>query len=411
MKALPLAIVLGVDTPIGLTVLRELGQHGVPVHGIGRSATALGRFSRYCSSFSVRPTDRPLSDWLPELITETSAAVLFAISETDLLALAELPQQINGCRILTPRRDKLGRVLDKSSTLSTAASLGMDVPHCWQPSAGDDFTARATEFAFPAVLKWADPPSVIPALDANGLPFEKAEFAHDRAALLNALDRYRPLGVWPLVQSYCPGEGFGQMLLMHDGKAVLRFQHRRLHEWPPEGGVSTLCSTEPSTLHGDQMVRSETLLRAIDWDGPAMVEYRHDRATGRYWLMEINGRFWGSLPLAWHSGAYFVWASYHLALYGSLPAATNSRVKQRRARYMIPETRRLIRILRPGSTISDPLFRRRPLNSLTAWLLGFFDPAMRYYVFSWRDPGPFLGDTRQVLRKALATLTQRLTRR
>ncbi len=34
------AVVLGIDTPIGLSIIRELGQHGVPVTGIGRTPGA-----------------------------------------------------------------------------------------------------------------------------------------------------------------------------------------------------------------------------------------------------------------------------------------------------------------------------------------------------------------------------------
>ena len=35
------AVVLGIDTPIGLAIVRNLGRHGVPVYGIARSSTAL----------------------------------------------------------------------------------------------------------------------------------------------------------------------------------------------------------------------------------------------------------------------------------------------------------------------------------------------------------------------------------
>lgn len=408
---LPLAIVLGVDTPIGLTVMRELGEHGVPVHGIGRTTNALGRASRYCTSFSVRPSGRAMSDWLPDVIAETGAAVLFAISEGDLLTLADMPTTINGCRILTPRRDKLDFVLDKRRTLDLAATLGIDVPHSWQPTAEDDFAQRAAALTFPVVVKWADPNAALPLLDAHDLIFEKAEFALDADQLLVILERYRLLGIWPLVQGYCPGQGLGQMLLMSDGHARLHFQHRRLHEWPPEGGVSTLCASEPDDAHMDQMRRSEALLRSIGWEGPAMVEYRHDPATGRYWLMEINGRFWGSLPLAWHCGANFAWTAYGMALADQLPPAPSQGArKRRRARYMIPETRRLLRVLNPAALINDPLFIRRPMADLFAYLLGCLDPATRHYVFSWRDPGPFVSDAAHVVGKGLRLIAARLSR-
>ena len=37
----------------------------------------------------------------------------------------------------------------------------------------------------------------------------------------------------------------------------------------------------------------------------AMVEYKLDAATGTAYLMEINGRFWGSLQLAIDAGVDF----------------------------------------------------------------------------------------------------------
>ena len=35
-------LLLGIDTPIGLAIVRELGEHSVEVHGIGRSRSGCG---------------------------------------------------------------------------------------------------------------------------------------------------------------------------------------------------------------------------------------------------------------------------------------------------------------------------------------------------------------------------------
>jgi predicted ATP-grasp superfamily ATP-dependent carboligase len=47
------------------------------------------------------------------------------------------------------------------------------------------------------------------------------------------------------------------------------------------------------------------LLAAAEWQGIAMVEFKRDIRDGRAKLMEINGRFWGSLQLAIASGVDF----------------------------------------------------------------------------------------------------------
>lgn len=394
----PPVLVLGVDTPIGLTVIRELGRHGVPVHGIGRNRAAVGRTSRYLKSFSLRPEGHTLAEWLPERIFHTGARALFAISEDDLLALAALPAEIEGCRILTPRKPQLDLVLDKGRTLALAAGYGIDVPESWQPATGEDFAKYAETLSYPVVAKWADPPAMVAILAQHGLPLIKAEHAATPGALLALLDRYARLREWPIVQPWCPGHGLGQMLHMAGGKASLVFQHRRLHEWPPEGGVSTLCESLPLDRHARQMVKSEALLAAIGWTGPAMVEYRHDPATGKYWLMEVNGRFWGSLPLASHCGAEFAWEYYRHAILeeGEVPQLPS---QQRRARFMIPETRRLLHTVFGIRPI--PNYRRARLADLFSYIAGFFDPRMRYFVFAPDDPGPFLQDMLGVIRQIL----------
>ena len=396
MTGLPTAIVLGIDTPIGLTVMRELGGHGVPVHGIARTKDAIGRASRWCNGFTLRP-EGAIGQWLPPIIRKTRARAVLAVSEDDLLALAALPPVIEHCRIITPRADKLAIALDKMRTLAAARAVGIAAPESWQPRAGEDFNGRAAGLAYPVILKWADPPAILPILAKRGLAFEKSERVSNAPTMLAALARYDGIGTWPLVQRYCPGTGLGQMFHMADGRSTLTFQHRRIHEWPPEGGVSTLCASVPLDNHAEQRTKSEALLRSIGWEGPAMVEYRFDAATGTYWLMEINGRFWGSLPLSDHAGVHFAWETYRAALFGGIEPQPS--IRPRKARYMVPETRRLARLL-IGPKSADPQFRATPWRDLATYVLGFFDPRMRYFVWHWSDPGPFLADMRNIIRKA-----------
>jgi predicted ATP-grasp superfamily ATP-dependent carboligase len=391
------ALVLGSDTPIGLAVIRELGAHGVEIHAIGRAGRSIGGASRFAKAEYVRPTG-PIGAWLPELIRQTGALALLAISETDLIELAALPGLIDGCQILTPRAEPLAKVLDKSVTIALGQLVGIDVPRNWQPETGEDFAAQASSLTYPVVLKWADPQAATRALAERGIELLKAEFATDAAGLLAALARYDAVGRWPLVQGYCAGQGLGQMIYMAKGQAVLRFQHRRLHEWPPEGGVSTLCEAVSPLDHASQMAKSEALLRAIGWEGPAMVEYRHDPQTGRYWLMEVNGRFWGSLPLASASGAKFAWQQYRRAVLGQTDCTPPPR-SDLRARFVVPDTRRLFRVLFQRQSIADPMFRLRPWRDLVDYFIGFLNHRTRYYVFRMDDPKPFFRDFRNMIRK------------
>src|SRR5262249_33339339 len=47
------------------------------------------------------------------------------------------------------------------------------------------------------------------------------------------------------------------------------------------------------------------LLSALQWHGVAMVEFKQNRSTGEFVLMEVNGKFWGSLELGLSAGINF----------------------------------------------------------------------------------------------------------
>jgi predicted ATP-grasp superfamily ATP-dependent carboligase len=65
------------------------------------------------------------------------------------------------------------------------------------------------------------------------------------------------------------------------------------------GGPSTICvSVVDDRLTG----YAASLIRELEWSGVAMVEFKKD---DDYRLMEVNPRFWGSLPLATRAGLNF----------------------------------------------------------------------------------------------------------
>lgn len=60
------------------------------------------------------------------------------------------------------------------------------------------------------------------------------------------------------------------------------------------------------------------LAQSADWHGVAMVEFKVDTGSGVPYLMEVNGRFWGSLQLAVDAGIDFPWLLYQFATTGTI---------------------------------------------------------------------------------------------
>jgi predicted ATP-grasp superfamily ATP-dependent carboligase len=409
----PAAIVLGGDSPIGLTVVRELGEHGVPVHVIARSREGVALYSRWATTRHLRSPDRAGTLALVnQIAADEGAEFLLAISESDNVLVREAADagQLGRLRSLVPPLAALRRVNDKIETIEAARAVGIPAPATWQPADGYDPGPFPTALTFPCILKWRDPMAVAEALAQAGLALNKAEFCSDASALRRALARYAPAGRYPMVQEFAPGVGLGHMLFMWNGRALLRFQHIRQAEWPPEGGFSTVCESLPHAFHAEWLDRSEKLLEHIGWQGAAMVEYRYDARTDHLALMEINGRFWGSLPLAYHSGAQFAWLTYAVLGLGravELPAYRSGIV----CRYMIPETRRVLTLLFRSGTLKNTTLERRRGHAVARYLIDFLQPSTRYFVFSCRDPRPFFADMQFMVAKALRRLAATLSRR
>jgi predicted ATP-grasp superfamily ATP-dependent carboligase len=138
-----------------------------------------------------------------------------------------------------------------------------------------------------------------------------------------------------------------------------------------------------------------------------MVEYRFDPRVGSAALMEINGRFWGSLPLAYHAGASFAWLTYAVLGLGEQEIAAAYRAGLR-CRYMVPETKRLFTICFNHGAIQNRELRFARSKEVLRYLADFLRPRTRYYVFMLNDPMPFVADTLHIVEKVVLSLCRRL---
>jgi len=128
-------------------------------------------------------------------------------------------------------------------------------------------------------------------------------FVANRADCEKVLAALHPDAFPVLVQGRIEGPGEGVFMARWGGKTIARFAHRRLREKPPAGGVSVY--RESIIPDAAVVAACERLLDALDWEGVAMIEGKRDLASGAWRVMEINGRFWGSLQLAIDAGVDF----------------------------------------------------------------------------------------------------------
>ena len=105
----------------------------------------------------------------------------------------------------------------------------------------------------------------------------------------------------------------------------MQIQHRRLRETIDGGSTYRETIAEIPALSD----ATAKLVERLDYTGVGMFEYRYDPATGDWVFLEINARFWGSLPLAIAAGANFPFALYDLLVHGRMDVDSNYEVGTR----------------------------------------------------------------------------------
>lgn len=325
---------------------------------------------------------------LVRLIEAWNVDVVLPIAEVSALAVLANQDSLGRATVPFPPYDRFVRACDKHFVLEAARSIGIRVPRQRTLRTPEDaLTMDPAELDFPLVVKPAR--SVIE--NGRGLTKSRVVHAADEFALRLAIGA-QPRAAYPLlVQERIMGPGVGIFLLLHDGKPLAVFSHRRIREKPPAGGVSVYRESIPAEAF--LLSLSEELLRALDWDGVAMVEYKLDARSGTPYLMEINGRFWGSLQLAIDSGVDFPRLLVELAL-GDRPQPVLAYRTGVRTRWWLGDVDHLLARLRYSrEALALPPEAPGRMGAIGEFVSAFTDRA-RNEVLRLNDPMPALHEFR-----------------
>ncbi|MBT8489183.1 MAG: ATP-grasp domain-containing protein, partial [Gemmatimonadetes bacterium] len=290
-----------------LAVVRSLGRAGFHVEVCSTLEAPLAGASRFTRA--VHRVSDPVGDSralvgdLTRLVDEQTIEILIPMTDATAAVALQLRQQRPDLLIPFPASEVWHEVSNKRRLFEVAEGLGIPVPrqHVVESKRADFSPAfdLARDVGFPVILK---PHRSAVATPARVLKLG-VEVAADREDLERRLRGYAEEAFPILIQERIQGPGLGGFFLAMDGEILHGFAHQRLREKPPTGGVSVLRKSVP--LRDDVRRHSEALLDHFEWSGVAMVEFKEDAATGEIYLMEINGRFWGSLQLAIDAGVDF----------------------------------------------------------------------------------------------------------
>ena len=322
------------------------------------------------------------------ILPMTEATTLPISAQRDTLISAS-------ARLVLPDHATVLRAFNKNEMVELAASLGIAVPKTLAVGSREDAQRAGQILEFPVVLKPRS--SVETQSDGAVRVTGRPRYAKDAQELLARYEELIRICSQILVQEFVDGEGVGYFALMCRGKLRAEFAHRRIRDVHPTGsGSAVRVSAEP-----DPEVRKASLsiLKALGWHGVAMVEFRQAR-RGLPVFMEVNGRFWNSLPLACYAGADFPAWLAEMAEKGDIEVKSLSRAGVV-CRWMLGDCRHLVEVLK-GAPAGYP----RPYPDRWRTLLAVMTPGRGIYHdnFQWHDPLPELGDWLNFVGRAFQKL-------
>lgn len=395
------AIVLDGRFKHSLAIVRSLGRKNITVYSGAESGSAMSGFSRYAKERFTYPS--PLEDQagflraLKAVIARCAQPpVVYACSDATFLTIYQHYDELKDLILFPlPAYEAVDIAFDKGATYSEARVLGVSVIKTYLYEQAVEFDKIAGDLDFPVVVK----PRQSASWNKEGGFSGTARFAQNISELKNIFNELKDQsGQAPLVQPFLVGEEYGVEVLAKRGEVVALTVHHRLRSMSPTGGASVLketCDLDDGFVKS-MCAQAEILLQALEWEGPMMVEFKVDSDTREPRLMELNGRFWGSLPLATLAGVDFPFLYYLLASDQALPGSVVKAEAGVVSRHWLGDLRHLARVFFVRDPMRSRLYpeRRKALRDF------FHNPrGTKSDVFAWFDPLPSLVEYIDVIKK------------
>jgi predicted ATP-grasp superfamily ATP-dependent carboligase len=393
-----------------LAIARSLGARGLQVLVGADTATSLASSSKYCTAHVTYPAperdQKSFERFVLGLARRGQVDVILPVTDVTMHAIASNQDALrHHCALACPPFSAFEITTDKWSLVERAAACGVPVPRTWLVDGLRDLRSSAAAIEAPVVVK----PTRSRVKTSDGWMATDVHYARSREELwrlyeeTDYLARHRSL-----IQQRIVGPGLAIFVLFDHGELLTAFAHRRIREKPPSGGASVLSES----VAVDPRLRefAVRLLGPLGWHGVAMLECKQDQKSGEVFLIEVNGRFWGSLQLAIAAGVDFPFLAYQLAV-GERPSVPPAYRIGVRNRWLLGDLDHLlIRLAHDAKALKLPDTAPSKVRAIVEFLR-FVEPGLSYEILSADDPAPFLHEISEYCRALARHTAQRISGR
>ncbi len=379
------------DTQVGLWVVRSLARNGVEVHAIVNTIHGQSAHSCYAASawlLDSNPRSPGFADEILRLAKKLDVGSIMPVSEGFHNGLISIRDRLDDLDIhlFSPSRETFDKATDKDYVHQLCLDLDIPVAKGMRLDELMDQGPEST-LCYPLVLRTRKQNV------AGGKVPVKAAYARNLDELLNWHRQFESFADNVIVQEYHPGAEEHVQILMHDGEMFMTGDYIGEHHMPLAGGVTVQrisCHHQPVI---DDTIK---LLKALNWQGIAGVQFHYDPDTEKYIFLEINPRFSGGLPtvvMAGFEASFNLWQSHFEP---EKMAKTNYKIGLR-TRILGGDANWFLGQLRQDELPPGQKHLSKIRAALT--LLWNCGPWTKDDSFMLADPKPFFVDFKQMLKK------------
>lgn len=378
------------DTQVGLWVVRSLARNGLTVHAVVATENGQSAHSRFTSSAWIldsRPGAPEFIDEVEELAKQLNAGSIMPIAEVYHNALISARDRFEPkIHLFSPSRESFDKATDKDFMHNLCLELNVPVAKGmrFDQLMGNE---KKETLNLPLVLRTRK-------LNIKGkrAPW-KAAYAENNKQLQKLYEQVKDFAENVIVQEYHPGVEDHVQIIMHDGELFMAGDYIGEHHMPLAGGVTVLRT---SCNHENLINDAVKLLKAINFEGVAGVQFHYDPDTDKYIFLEINPRFSGGLPtviLAGFETPFRLWQSHFEP--GKMQKDTYR--LGLRTRILGGDVNWMFGMIR-GDQLPPGQKRLGKLQTIASFLW-HCGPWTKDDSFLWTDPKPFFVDLKQMTKK------------
>ena len=389
-RRIPYAVVIGLDHINGIQTARILARRQVPVIAIAKDPKHYCCRTRVCERILFTDTGgdaliSTLEDLGPKL---GEKAVLFPCTDMQVLLVSRYRQRLEPWyHVILPSPEVVEMMMDKVRFYTYAQESGFPIPRTEFLRGQADAERAAKDLTFPCVYK--PPLSAIPEWEHKSKL--KAYRLDSPDEFLAVYQRYGALVDVSIIQEWIEGPVSSlyscNCYFDASSEPIVTFVARKIRQWPPETGESSLGEECRNDVVLQETIR---LFKSVQYRGLGYVEMKRDERTGQHFIMEPNvGRPTGRSAIAEAGGVELLYTMYCDALGWQLPS--------KRVQYYTN-----VKWIHLRHDFQSALYSwRRKELTLKDWWRSLRGPKTDA-LFSWSDPGPFLGDLGRAFRLFLS---------